>query len=334
MNSQINEKPLVSIVVITYKSAKYVLETLEGAYNQTYQNIELIISDDCSPDNTIEICRNWIDKNKKRFIRTELLISANNTGVTSNCNRGISLAEGKYISLCAGDDFYHPNKIQKQVELFEKLPNDFGIVYGDLNIIDENSKITHNSFYNIHLKGIPPPNGDIFKYFFKLNPVHTLSVLVKKEVFEKVGKYDENLIFEDWDMSMRWAKYFKFHFHNDIVASYRKHTGQFIDTFWTNKEKYAKVLETLFTLYSKHDDYRVYKKQINKSQLRIFLIQITRKTLTKKDKIKRAYYLLKNNISFLNAVTYILVIMNIDFVLFNIVNKVFQISKKKNVEII
>ena len=58
------KKPLVSIIVITYNSAKYVLETLESAKNQTYQNIELIISDDCSIDNTVDICTRWLNENK------------------------------------------------------------------------------------------------------------------------------------------------------------------------------------------------------------------------------------------------------------------------------
>ena len=59
--------PLVSIIVITYNSSKYVLETLESAKAQTYQNIELIVTDDCSNDNTVEICRKWIEENKERF---------------------------------------------------------------------------------------------------------------------------------------------------------------------------------------------------------------------------------------------------------------------------
>ena len=67
------ENPLVSIIVITYNSAKYVLETLESARYQTYQNIELIVSDDCSVDNTVEICNNWIKKNSNRFARVELI---------------------------------------------------------------------------------------------------------------------------------------------------------------------------------------------------------------------------------------------------------------------
>lgn len=65
--------PLVSVSVITYNSAKTVIETLDSIKAQTYQNIELIVSDDCSTDNTVEICRDWLTKNEKRFVRMELI---------------------------------------------------------------------------------------------------------------------------------------------------------------------------------------------------------------------------------------------------------------------
>ena len=81
---QSNESPLVSITVITYNSAKYVIETLESAKAQTYQNIELIISDDHSTDNTVKDCRQWIEKNKEWFIRTVLITIPENTGVPAN----------------------------------------------------------------------------------------------------------------------------------------------------------------------------------------------------------------------------------------------------------
>lgn len=98
------KEPLVSIIVITFNSSKYVLETLESAKAQTYQNIELIVSDDCSTDNTVEICRNWIDENKDRFVRTELITVEKNTGIAPNCNRGLYKAKGEWVKFIAGDD--------------------------------------------------------------------------------------------------------------------------------------------------------------------------------------------------------------------------------------
>ena len=103
--------PLVSVPVVIYNSAKTILETLESIKAQTYPNIELIISDDCSTDNTVALCRDWIDKNKERFIRVEIIVPDHNTGVAGNCNRAYAACEGEWIKSIAGDDLLMPNCI-------------------------------------------------------------------------------------------------------------------------------------------------------------------------------------------------------------------------------
>src|SRR5690606_12047202 len=107
--------PLVSVVVITYNSAKYVLATLESIKAQTYQNIELIVSDDCSNDDTVEICRSWMVENCERFIRTELITTEKNKGIPANCNRGVTASQGLWIKIIAGDDLLLPNCISHNV---------------------------------------------------------------------------------------------------------------------------------------------------------------------------------------------------------------------------
>src|SRR5450759_2313112 len=104
MGQNFHDQPLVSIIVVTYNSSKYVLETLESAKAQTYQNIELVVSDDCSTDDTVEICRKWIEENNDRFVRTTLVTSPENKGIPANCNRGIKASKGEWIKLIAGDD--------------------------------------------------------------------------------------------------------------------------------------------------------------------------------------------------------------------------------------
>ena len=111
-----NPNPLVSIIVITYNSAKYVLETLESAKAQTYQNIELIITDDASQDDTVEICRSWLEENKERFVRTELVTVNENSGIPANCNRGLYASTGEWIKLIAGDDVLLPQCIELNIE--------------------------------------------------------------------------------------------------------------------------------------------------------------------------------------------------------------------------
>lgn len=97
-------EPLVSVPVITYNSSKFVLETLESIKAQTYQNIELIISDDCSTDDTVKLCKDWVEENRNRFVRVEIVESPVNTGVSANLNRSEAACHGEWVKPIAGDD--------------------------------------------------------------------------------------------------------------------------------------------------------------------------------------------------------------------------------------
>lgn len=102
---QSQELPLISVVVLTYNSSQYVLETLDSIYRQTYQGpIELIVTDDCSIDNTVDVCKKWIKSNSERFKRIGLIETKENTGVSKNINRGCKWAQGVWIKPIAGDD--------------------------------------------------------------------------------------------------------------------------------------------------------------------------------------------------------------------------------------
>lgn len=118
------ELPLVSIVVITYNSAKYVLETLESAYKQTYAgSLELIIADDCSTDNTVDVCETWLKTKSARFHRCELIKPAENVGVSKNINRGCKAAHGIWIKPIAGDDILMDDCIEKMIAFSQKNPD-------------------------------------------------------------------------------------------------------------------------------------------------------------------------------------------------------------------
>ena len=105
MDSEKIDLPLVSIIVITYNSAKYLVDTLESIKDQTYKRIELIISDDFSSDDTISICQNWVAQNAERFVNTNIILAERNTGIPANCNRGGIKAKGEWLKFIAGDDF-------------------------------------------------------------------------------------------------------------------------------------------------------------------------------------------------------------------------------------
>ncbi len=122
------EHPLVSVPIITYNSSKTVLETLESIKAQTYQNLELIVSDDCSMDNTVEVCRKWLEKNNGRFIRTEILTVEKNTGVAGNLNRAEAACRGEWVKVIAGDDILLPNCVQDCMDYVTEHPDTIYLV--------------------------------------------------------------------------------------------------------------------------------------------------------------------------------------------------------------
>ena len=107
---------LVSVCVITYNSVNTVLETLDSVYAQTYPKLELIISDDCSSDETVNVCQKWVDKHKERFENTKLLVRGENGGVAKNLNTAIMVAGGDWVKTIAGDDLLMPGCIQDNMD--------------------------------------------------------------------------------------------------------------------------------------------------------------------------------------------------------------------------
>ncbi|MCM1174246.1 MAG: glycosyltransferase [Blautia sp.] len=117
-------REMVSIIVPVYRAAPYIAETIEMVVKQTYQNWELLLIDDCSPDNSEEIIHHTIDKlsgqasggaERIRFVRKE-----KNEGAAEARNTGIGLAKGRYIAFLDADDIWHPEKLEKELSFMEE----------------------------------------------------------------------------------------------------------------------------------------------------------------------------------------------------------------------
>lgn len=136
--------PLVSVVVITYNSSETVIETLESIKSQTYQNIELIVSDDCSTDETVKVCQEWINVNADHFVKTELVTAEKNTGVSGNLNRGIRKSHGEWIKSIAGDDLLIPTAIEEYVKFVSYHPESVRMCVSDVELFAKDAKILGN----------------------------------------------------------------------------------------------------------------------------------------------------------------------------------------------
>lgn len=186
-----NKSPLVSVVIITYNSAKTVLETLDSVYNQTYKNIELIVSDDCSSDDTVSLCQEWLAKHSERFVFSSLVTSNTNTGVAPNLNRGILKSSGVWIKSLAGDDRLKDNCIEAFVSFVEKEKCEFCIcrlaLFSEDGDVSQEEKNTYDRCYK-SIKGNSKEQlkSICIKYTFP-GP----GFFYSRKIYDSIGGFDE-----------------------------------------------------------------------------------------------------------------------------------------------
>lgn len=224
-----NKQPLVSVTVITFNSSKTVVETLESIYNQTYPNLELIVSDDCSTDNTVDICRDWIEAHKDRFVRTELLTVEKNTGVSANCNRAESACRGEWVKGIAGDDILLPNCVADYMGYVKNNPKAI-CVFGKVVFIGS-SNHDHSEYGNLFDYSFfsLSPEEQLHKLVFERNCIPAATLFCNLKLLKRIGveKNDERIpSLEDWPKWIRRLQSgVKFDFLDKEVVGYRINSG-------------------------------------------------------------------------------------------------------------
>lgn len=242
--------PLVTIIVPSYNHEKYIEETIDSIVNQTYENIELIVIDDGSKDESPKLLQELSQKHHFTLVTRE------NKGLCRTLNEAISLAEGEYISICASDDKYLLDKIEKQVVFLERNKN-YVMSYG--------KKI--NFYPNGLNKPINNPkyrSGKIFKDLLLQNlHIPPASTLYRKELFNDIGGFDTSLAVEDVDMFLRIASRYEIGFQDDYYYYYRVHDSNTINNTEKMESDTRKILE-------KWQDHELYTSAIRNMNLLYF----------------------------------------------------------------
>ncbi len=208
--------PLVSIVVPCYNHEKYVKETIESIINQTYKNIELIVIDDGSKDNSVEVVKEMIPVCEQRFTRFEFRYREN-VGLCKTLNEALNWCKGRYISFIASDDTMKSYKTSEQVGYLEENLETIG-VFGAVEILYKNG-------YKEEI--IKPTNSYTFDDIFlhKHNLPSPTSMIRLKNVKEVHG-FREDFIIEDWIMWLDLTKNGgKLDYLARVFSSYRRHDG-------------------------------------------------------------------------------------------------------------
>lgn len=253
MCNEVGNNFLVSVIIITYNSSKYVLETLESVKKQTYKNIELIVSDDCSTDNTVEICEAWIKENQSFFKRAKIIAVEKNTGIPSNCNRGVNSAKGEWVKLIAGDDILLNECVE--INLKYVLSNDSPLFYSKMNVFDGNKILEKNTnnYNNISKKfGLKNKNEKKRSYLRYPIMLNIPTFFIKRELIVELKGYDERFkLLEDQPFLYKlFLNNYDVFFIEETTVLYRFHNESIIGS--GGKSELFK--ENLF------DSYRIYAR--------------------------------------------------------------------------
>jgi len=222
---------LISVILPTFNREIFLPRAISSVLNQTYKNLELIIVDDGSTDNTEAIVKDYSDT-RIRYYKQIL-----NKGGSAARNVGIKLAGGELIAFQDSDDEWLPEKIERQVRKFSEVSDDVGIIYcGYESVFERTNEVVS--------KSIPDEKGDVHKRMFLGCITGTLTVIVRASCFRKAGLFDEKMqSCHDWDMWIRVAKYYKFDYVPEILAKAYIHGNQLSTNLEIKIKGKEKILE-------------------------------------------------------------------------------------------
>lgn len=226
--------PLVSVVIPSYNHENFVQDSIQSVIDQTYKNIELIIIDDGSKDNSIVKIREMIELCKRRFVRFEFR-SRDNKGLSSTLNEALDWCKGDFYSPIASDDMMLSNKILDQVELLIRNSEVVG-VFGAVQKINEK---------NEKLDEIRQPDK-IFEFDDLIYTEHFLPAptqMLRLNALKEIGGYIEGMIIEDWYIYLKiLEKGNKILYKDDLYCYYRIHEGNTFSNPYSMGLGYLQVL--------------------------------------------------------------------------------------------
>jgi len=205
--------PLVTVICLCYNHEKFIEESVNSVLAQDYDNIEIIIVDDLSQDNSRSVIKKIVEKHPS--IKT--IMKDENLGNCKAFNNALRLANGKYIVDLATDDTMAKSRIRKQVEAFERMGDEYGVVYTNATDIDE-----HGNLICLHKKkNIELPSGDIYTNILEKYFISPPTMMMRKSMFDELGGYDESLMYEDFDFWLRSSRKYKYYYINEVLCHKR-----------------------------------------------------------------------------------------------------------------
>jgi glycosyltransferase involved in cell wall biosynthesis len=212
--------PLVSVICLCYNHSKYVVDSIESVLAQTYANIELIVVDDASTDDSQAVIREFIESSPG----ISFIPLTKNVGNCSAFNIGWQASSGDYVIDLAADDLLLTQRVSLGIERFLDVGSEYGVHFGDARIIDKNGVLQGE-----HLTGSyfieQVPEGLLFSTLLAKYFISPPTMMYSKAMLDFLGGYDESLAYEDFDLWVRSSKKFKYCYTNKIIVAKRSIVG-------------------------------------------------------------------------------------------------------------
>lgn len=205
--------PTVSVVMAAYRGAALVGETLASLQAQTFGDFELVVVEDCSPDDTLAVLRSWDDP------RFRVIAAEKNQGVVLSRNRAFGEARGRYIAALDHDDLCHPERFAKQVAYLDAHPDTVLVGTASNNLQD--GEITPSTL-------APLTTPPLIEWLLRIeNPLVWSSVMMRADAAHRMEAFQrpEMVYAEDYDLYHRIGKFGRIARLDDVLVTYRKHSG-------------------------------------------------------------------------------------------------------------
>src|SRR5262245_57968401 len=185
---------LVSVIIPTHNRAKQIQSALASVLAQSSANLEAIVVDDESSDDTVPI----VEKYARKDVRIRLIKHDNRKGAQAARNTGILAASGKWIAFLDSDDVWLPDSLASRLRVAEN---------GNLSVVHSDCYVIDNASRQLHRYGLPPLEGFAYKSLLLKPGTLFPGLLVDKDCFNRIGRLDESIVsYQEWDTSIRLAK--------------------------------------------------------------------------------------------------------------------------------
>lgn len=208
--------PIVSVCIASYNHARFLPAMLDGILSQTFRDFEIVVVDDGSTDNSLEVLQGYADRNPE-IMRVCTHPGVRNLGISATCNLGFEKSRGKYWCPHASDDISYPDRLERQVAFLESHP-DVGWVYGIADLIDESCALL-----GAQVGSDLSSCNDLIENFIWENPIVAPTTMIRRDCALRIGPFDEAVLYSDWEYWIRLAAHYPPAFISKPVVKYRVH---------------------------------------------------------------------------------------------------------------